>query len=187
MIQFPHYCPSQVLSDEETRQRYDHTGQTDAEGPQFQGHPHQRGFTVFPDGKWVFQFNFGGWGHTGSRKDSITTHYFLNTVVPESKGRVFLLNFYSDFCMQCEDVERVWEELREVCFMEHKNIVNKFITLVCFPPLYLSFSPSLSFLPSSLLSLPPSLSLSLSLALSFSLSLSLSHSLTLSLTHTRTF
>ena len=69
---------------------------------------------MFQTGNGFFQFNFGGWGQAHQRKDAMTTHYFLNTVVPESTYRVFLLNFYTDFCMQCGDVERVWEELREV-------------------------------------------------------------------------
>jgi DnaJ family protein C protein 16 len=107
----------EALSTEESRRHYDMTGETDSAPSTSQGHTHNHGFTFFQTGNGQFQFHFtggGGFGHTHHpRKDTITTHYFRSTVLPESGVKLFLLNFFSDFCMQCSEVARVWDELRE--------------------------------------------------------------------------
>lgn len=94
------------------------TGEIDPAPSGSQDHTHNRGFTVFQTGNGHFQFQFGGggFGHTHQHKDTITTHYFRSAVLPESSSKVFLLNFFSDFCMQCGEVARIWDELREVLY-----------------------------------------------------------------------
>ena len=92
------------------------TGETDPSPSRQQGHAHnQGGFTFFQAGNGHFQFHFGG-GHTHQREDLITTHYFQRTVLPESGIKLWLLNFFSDFCMNCGEVARIWDELREVLY-----------------------------------------------------------------------
>ena len=93
------------------------TGETDPAPQGSRGHPHNHGFTVFQTGGGHFQFHFGGggFGHAPQRRDTITSHYFQTTVLSESEKKLFLLNFFSDFCMQCGEVATIWDELREVC------------------------------------------------------------------------
>jgi DnaJ family protein C protein 16 len=100
----------EVLSGEESRRRYDMTGETDPTHSGSHSHAHNsHGFFQTGDGF----FHFGGFGQaTQPREDTITTHYFKNVVLPESSSRLWLLYFFGDFCFQCEEVSRIWDELK---------------------------------------------------------------------------
>jgi hypothetical protein len=89
------------------------TGVTDPAPSGPRGHAHNHEFTFFHTGDG-FQFHFAGFGHAQQqRRDTITTYYFQNTVLRESSGRMWLLYFFGDFCMPCEEVSRLWDELKE--------------------------------------------------------------------------
>ncbi|CAI8008968.1 DnaJ homolog subfamily C member 16 [Geodia barretti] len=102
----------EVLSGEESRRRYDMTGETDPAHSGSQSHTHNsHGFTFFQTGDGFF--HFGGFGHTTQpREDTVTTHYFENVVLPESSSRLWLLYFFGDFCFQCGEVSKIWDELK---------------------------------------------------------------------------
>ena len=105
------YIIDQILSDENRRRTYDHTGET-SESPQPRGPAPGHGFTVFQAGNtFHFQFNMGG---PQQRSDGVSTKAFFDTILPGSHHKPFLLNFHHEFCMQCMNVERIWEELRNV-------------------------------------------------------------------------
>ena len=101
----------QVLSDEDKRHTYDMTGEV-GDSPKPAGHPHGNSFTVFTTGNG-FQFRFftGGSAHRG---DSISTDAFFNNILPNSHHKPYLINFYTDFCMQCGHVEQLWNDMRKV-------------------------------------------------------------------------
>ena len=103
----------QILTDNEKRHHYDITGETGESPHPIRGHnTGQGGFTVFQSGN-TFHFRFNTGGHR-PRTDSITTDDFFNDIIPGSYLKPHLFNFYHDFCMQCMNVEAIWDELRNV-------------------------------------------------------------------------
>ena len=77
-------------------------------------HPHGNSFTVFTTGNG-FQFRFfTGGGGSAYRGDSVSTDAFFNNVLPNSHHKPYLINFYTDFCMQCGSVEQLWNNMRKV-------------------------------------------------------------------------
>ena len=104
----------QVLSDEDKRHTYDVTGEV-GDSPKPAGHhPHGNSFTVFTTGNG-FQFRFfTGGGGSAHRGDSVSTDAFFNNILPNSHHKPYLINFYTDFCMQCGSVEQLWNNIRKV-------------------------------------------------------------------------
>ena len=102
---------TQVLSDEDKRHTYDMTGEM-GDSPKPAGRPHGNSFTVFTTGNG-FQFRFftGGSSHRG---DSISTNAFFSNILPNSYHKPYLINFYTDFCMECGHVEQLWNDMRKV-------------------------------------------------------------------------
>ena len=77
-------------------------------------HPHGNSFTVFTTGNG-FQFRFfTGGGGSAHRGDSVSTDAFFNNILPNSHHKPYLINFYTDFCMQCGSVEQLWNNMRKV-------------------------------------------------------------------------
>lgn len=60
-----------------------------------------------------FQFRFFT-GSSWQRQDLVSTDYFFDTILPGSHKKPYLLNFFHDLCLQCGDLEPIWEELRNV-------------------------------------------------------------------------
>lgn len=48
------------------------------------------------------------------RSDGIGTQVFYAEVLGNSHHKPYLLNFYTDFCMQCADVEIIWKAMHTV-------------------------------------------------------------------------
>ena len=108
----------QILSDENRRRTYDLTGET-SDSPQSRGPAPGQGFTLFQAGNtFHFRFNTGG---PRQRGDGVTTNAFFSSILPGSHHKPYLLNFYHDFCMQCVDVERVWQDLKNVSLMRERE------------------------------------------------------------------
>ena len=111
------YSSIQVLSDEDKRHTYDMTGEV-GDSPNPRPQSHGNGYTVFTTGNgFHFRFFTGGPTHRG---DSISTDSFFNTVLPNSHHKPYLINFYTDFCMQCGHVEQLWNDMRKVGVGTHK-------------------------------------------------------------------
>ena len=99
----------QVLSDSEKRRNYDVTGRVGDPSHQSSGFPQGHGFT-FTQGGFRFFFPSG----STQRSDGINTAQFYDEVLVQSHHKPYLLNFYTDFCMQCADVEVIWKALHKV-------------------------------------------------------------------------
>lgn len=102
----------EVLSDEEKRRRYDWTGDVGDSAQAPRGHHPGQAWTmpVFRAGN-SFQFRFFT-GSSWQRQDLVSTDYFFDTILPGSHKKPYLLNFFHDLCLQCGDLEPIWEELR---------------------------------------------------------------------------
>ena len=82
------------------------------DSPRPRAPPHGNGYTVFTTGNgFHFRFFTGGSAHRG---DSITTDAFFNNVLLNSHHKPYLINFYTEFCMQCGHVEQMWNDMRKV-------------------------------------------------------------------------
>ena len=113
---------AQILSDENRRRTYDLTGET-SDSPQSRGPAPGQGFTVFQSGNtFHFRFNTGG---PRQRGDGVTTSAFFSSILPGSHHKPYLLNFYHDFCLQCVDVERIWQELKDVSLTHVPGLVPR--------------------------------------------------------------
>ena len=99
----------QILSDSEKRRNYDVTGRVGDPPHQSSGFPQGHGFT-FTQGGFRFFFPSG----STQRSDGINTAQFYDEVLVQSHHKPYLLNFYTDFCMQCADVEVIWKALHKV-------------------------------------------------------------------------
>ena len=98
-----------VLSDPEKRRNYDLTGRVGDAPSQHSGFPRGQGFT-FSQGGFRFVFPSG----PTHRSDGINTQQFYNDILINSHHKPYLLNFYSDFCMRCANVEVIWKALHTV-------------------------------------------------------------------------
>ncbi len=98
-----------MLSDSEKRRNYDLTGRVGESHPQSHGFPRGQGFK-FSQGGFRFMFQAG----STHRSDGIGTQVFYAEVLGNSHHKPYLLNFYTDFCMQCADVEIIWKAMHTV-------------------------------------------------------------------------
>ena len=48
------------------------------------------------------------------RSDGIGTQVFYAEILGNSHHKPYLLNFYTDFCMRCADVEVIWKAMHTV-------------------------------------------------------------------------
>ncbi len=99
----------QVLSDSLKKRNYDLTGRVGESPPQHTGFPRGQGFT-FHQGGFRFVFPSG----PTHRSDGISTQQFYDDILSNSHHKPYLLNFYSDFCMHCANVEMIWKALHMV-------------------------------------------------------------------------
>ena len=121
----------QILADEEKRRRYDLTGDT-GESPQgSRGHRPGEAWSmpIFRSGS-SFQFRFFT-GSSWQRQDLVTTNHFFDTILPGSHEKPYLLNFFHDLCLQCGDLEPIWEELRKVGGLGFHREGERLVSLMC--------------------------------------------------------
>ena len=100
------------------------TGEVDParSGSQSYSTHNSHGFTFFQSGNGFF--HFGGFGGAQPlREDTITKHYFKTVVLPQSRRKVWLLYFFGEFCFQCGEVSRVWDELKTVLYIKQPKQV----------------------------------------------------------------
>jgi DnaJ family protein C protein 16 len=109
----------ELLSDAERRQKYDTHGITDDQ-PQHRHHPENSGHRRFHSPFDFFEDDFfshgqqqrGGAGGSSEQrlyhKQSVTSHQYYNTVLPESAEKPYLILFFSDWCFTCLRIEPIW-------------------------------------------------------------------------------
>ncbi|XP_071946115.1 dnaJ homolog subfamily C member 16-like [Antedon mediterranea] len=102
----------EILSDEEKRRQYDDHGYVDDRQQAQQHHNPFQGFNGFSNG-FNFKFDFSGGGHRRQQNKNsprIKYHMFHDTVLPESRKKVYMFLVTGQMCFHCYRVEGIWEE-----------------------------------------------------------------------------
>lgn len=59
-------------------------------------------------------FSFHAPPPTSEPTDQVNSMQFMETIIPDSYNKPYLIYYYHDFCSRCPQYTEKWEELRKV-------------------------------------------------------------------------